>query len=134
MVSHYWKTHDRPNVIISCSRPLKAKAVPLHTTEALEGTRYSSYSLSTSALDGGEWSVSRGGRALAPGKVPPVPTVQEAGWASEPVWAQRPEEKSFRPCRGSNLDHPDAQPVARYYADWATRLTATVGFTSLFYN
>jgi hypothetical protein len=40
----------------------KAKAVPLHAMEALEGERrYSSYSLSTLALDGGEWSVSRPG-------------------------------------------------------------------------
>jgi hypothetical protein len=30
--------------------------------------RYSSYSFSTSALDIGEWSASRPGRALAPGK------------------------------------------------------------------
>jgi hypothetical protein len=30
--------------------------------------RYSSYSFSNSALDGGEWSASRPGRALAPGK------------------------------------------------------------------
>jgi hypothetical protein len=40
--------------------------------------RYRSYSFSTSALDGGEWSASRPCRALAPGKGPPVPTVQEA--------------------------------------------------------
>jgi hypothetical protein len=26
---------------------------------------------------------------------PPVPIVQEAGWAPEPVWTQRLEEKSF---------------------------------------
>jgi len=37
------------------------------------------------ALDGGEWSASRPGRALPPGKGPPVPIVQEAGWAPEPV-------------------------------------------------
>jgi hypothetical protein len=37
----------------------------------------------------GEWSASRPGLALAPGKGPPVPIVQEAGWASEPVWTQR---------------------------------------------
>jgi hypothetical protein len=55
--------------------------------------RYSSYSFSNSALDGGEWSASRPGRALAPGKGPQVPTVQEAGWAPEPVWTQRLEEK-----------------------------------------
>jgi hypothetical protein len=48
--------------------------------------RYSSYSFLTSALDGGEWSASRPGRDLPPGKGPPVPIVQEAGWASEPVW------------------------------------------------
>jgi hypothetical protein len=55
---------------------------------------YSSYSLSTSALDGGEWSVSRLGHALPPGKGPPVPIVQEAGWAPEPVYTQRLVEKS----------------------------------------
>jgi hypothetical protein len=33
--------------------------------------------------------------ALYPGgKGPPVPTGQEAGWAPEPVWKQRLEEKS----------------------------------------
>jgi hypothetical protein len=56
---------------------------------------YSSFSFLTSALDGGEWSASRRGRALAPGKVPPVPIVQEAGWAQEPVWTQRLKEKSL---------------------------------------
>jgi hypothetical protein len=59
--------------------------------------RYSSYSFTTSALDGGEWSASRPGRALLPGEGPPVPIVQEAGWAPEPVWTQRIEEKSFAP-------------------------------------
>jgi hypothetical protein len=47
----------------------------------------------TSAVDGGEWSASRPGRALPPGKRTPVPIGQEAGWASEPVWTQRLEEK-----------------------------------------
>jgi hypothetical protein len=71
-----------------------------------EERRYSCYSFSTSALDGGDWSASRPGRALAPEKDPPVPIVQGAGWAPEPVWTQRLEEKSFRLCRGSNLDRP----------------------------
>jgi hypothetical protein len=44
---------------------------------------YNSYLLTISALDGDEWSASRPARALAPGK---GPIVQEAGWASEPVW------------------------------------------------
>jgi hypothetical protein len=33
------------------------------------------------------------------GKDPPVPIVQGAGWAPEPVWTQRLEEKSFAPAR-----------------------------------
>jgi hypothetical protein len=60
---------------------------------------------------------------LPPGKGPPVPIVQEAGWAPEPVWTQRLEENSFRLYLGSNLDRPVVQPVARHYTDWATRLT-----------
>jgi hypothetical protein len=83
--------------------------------------RYSSYSFPTSALNGGEWSASRHFRALALGKGPPVPIVQEAGWAPEPVWTQRLEKKSFRLCRGSNFDRAVVQPVARRYTDWATR-------------
>jgi hypothetical protein len=54
--------------------------------------RYNSYSYLTSALDGGEWSASRPGRALPLGKGPPLPILQEAGWAPEPVWTQRLEE------------------------------------------
>jgi hypothetical protein len=95
----------------------KAKADPLHAMKVLGERRYSSYSFSTSALDGGEWSASRPGRALAPGKVPPVPIVQEAGWTPEPVWTQRVEEKSFRLCQGSNLNRPVVQSVVRHYAD-----------------
>jgi hypothetical protein len=74
---------------------LKAKAVSLHTTKALGETKYSSYSFLTSALDAGEWSASRPSRTLAPGKGALVPIVQESGWAPEPVWTQRLEEKSF---------------------------------------
>jgi hypothetical protein len=79
--------------------------------------RYSSYSFSTSALDGGQWSASCPGRVLALGKGSLVPTVQEAGWAPELVWTQWLEEKSFRHCQGLNLDRLVVQPVARYYAD-----------------
>jgi hypothetical protein len=36
------------------------------------------------------------GQRHVPGRtLPPVPTGQEAGWAPEPVWTQRLEEKSF---------------------------------------
>jgi hypothetical protein len=58
-------------------------------------TMYSSYSFTTSALDGCEWPASRPGRALPPGKEPPVPIVQEAGLAPGPVWTHRLEEKSL---------------------------------------
>jgi hypothetical protein len=77
---------------ISCSPPqhfvnTKAKAVPLHAMKVLEW-RYSSYSFLT-CTGWGEWSVSRPGYALAPGKGPPGSIVQEAGWAPELVFTQR---------------------------------------------
>jgi hypothetical protein len=59
---------------------------------------------------------------LPPGKGPPVPIIQEAGWASEPVWTQKLEEKASRLCQGSNIYRSVVQPVARHYTDWATRL------------
>jgi hypothetical protein len=74
--------------------------------------RYSSYSFLTSALDGGKWLASRPGRALPPGKEPPVPIGQEAGWTPEPVWTQGLEEKSCL-CRGSN----PVLSVVSYYTD-----------------
>jgi hypothetical protein len=96
----------------------KSKVVPLRSIQAhLGDRRYSSYSLLTSALEGGEWSASRPGRALPPGKEPPVPTVQEVGWAPEPVWTQRLEEK----CSSSVGDRtPAVQSVVRHCTDYAT--------------
>jgi hypothetical protein len=49
---------------------------------------------------------------LRPGKGPPVPIVQEAGWAPEPVWTQRLEEISFAPAGDRT---PIAQLVVRHY-------------------
>jgi hypothetical protein len=96
------------------------KAVPQHTYGGTWGKRmYSSYSFTTSVLDGGEWLESRPGFALPPGKGPPVPIVQEAGWAPEPVWTQSLEEKSL----ASAGDWTSiVQSVARDYMDWATWL------------
>jgi hypothetical protein len=71
-----------------------------------EGEQYISYSFTTSALDGGEWSASCPGRAFTPGERTPVPIVQESGWVPEPVWTQRLEEKSFAPAE-------DRTPIAR---------------------
>jgi hypothetical protein len=84
---------------------------------AWDERRYSSYSFLTSALDGGEWSASRPGRAIPPGKGPPIPIVQEAGWALEPVWTQRQEEKSSASVRDRTSV---VQSVVRHYTIWAT--------------
>jgi hypothetical protein len=81
------------------------------------GGMYSSYSFLTSALDGGELSASRPGRALPPGKGPPVPIEQKAGWDPEPVWTQGLEEKSSTPVKDRP---PIVQPVVRHYTDWTT--------------
>jgi hypothetical protein len=62
----------------------------------------------------GEWSASRPGRALLPGKEPPVPIGQEAGWASEPVWTQGLEEKSSASVRDRT---PVVQFVVRHCTD-----------------
>jgi hypothetical protein len=83
--------------------------------------RYSSYSFLTSALEGGEWSASRPGRALPPGKGPPVPIVQEAGWAPEPVWTQGLEEKSSASVGNRT---PIVQPVVRHKTARATAIQA----------
>jgi len=83
----------------------------------------------TAALEGGEWSESRPGRNLPPGKEPvpilpeagwapgpvcmggkshpypgkdSVPILQEAGWAPGPVWTGG----KSRPHRDSIPDHP----------------------------
>jgi hypothetical protein len=56
---------------------------------------------------------------FAPRKGPPVLIVQEAGWASEPVWTQSLEEISFASARDQT---PVVQSVVRHYADLATRL------------
>jgi hypothetical protein len=79
--------------------------------------RYSSYSFSTSALDGGEWSASRPVRALHPGKGPPVPI-----WTGGRVGPRVGLDIEVRGkilcfCRGSNLDRLVVQLVVRHYTD-----------------
>jgi hypothetical protein len=80
-------------------------------------SRYTLYSFLTSAVDGGEWSASRPGRALPPGKGPPVPIVQEAGWAPEPVWTQRLQEKFFGLYQESNSNRSVMQSVVGHNTD-----------------
>ena len=53
----------------------------------------------TAALEGGEWSAARPGRTLP--SEDPVPILQEAGWATGPVWAggiSRPHRDSIPDC------------------------------------
>jgi hypothetical protein len=79
--------------------------------------RYSSSLYLTSALDGGEWSASRPGRASPPEKELPEPIGQESGWAIESVWKQRLEEKSS----ASLADRtPVVQSIVGHKTDWAT--------------
>jgi hypothetical protein len=63
----------------------EAKAVPLHATKALRGDEVLLLLILDLSTRWGEWSVSRSGRPLPPGKRSLVPIVQEAGWAPEPV-------------------------------------------------
>jgi hypothetical protein len=95
--------------------PIKAKAVPLHATKALGGDEVWLLLILYLGTLWGEWLASRPGRALAEGKVSPVPIVQEAGLAPELVWTQRLEEKFSFLCRRSNVDCSVVQPVARHY-------------------
>jgi hypothetical protein len=98
----------------------QSKAVPLHATEVLRGERrYSFYSFLTSALDGGEWSVSRPGRALPRGKDPRYPLYRTEG-GPQSRSGHRGYRKILCPCRGSNPDRTVIQSVVRHYTDWAT--------------
>jgi hypothetical protein len=83
--------------------------------EARGERMYSSYSFTTSALYGGEWSESRPGRALHPSRLR-VPIAQDAGWAPEPVWTQRLEENLW-PLPG--IEHRlSGRPVRRQTLSW----------------
>jgi hypothetical protein len=79
----------------------------------MEERRYSSYSFLTSALDGGDWSASRLGRALPPGKGSPG-THWTGGWVGPRADL---EEKS-----SAHVGDRTAvvQPVVRHYIAWAT--------------
>jgi hypothetical protein len=63
-------------------------------------------------------------------KEPPVPTVQEAGWAPEPVWMQRLEKKILCLCQGANLGHP----VHSHTLYWLTYLAHNLLANNYFNN
>jgi hypothetical protein len=101
--------------------PLKydadVKAVPLHAMKALGGSKYSSYSFSTSALDAGS------GQRHAPDALYPrgmnaqYPLYRRLGGPQSRSGHRGYRKNPFRLCRGSNLDRPVVQPVARHYTD-----------------
>jgi hypothetical protein len=95
----------------------KGKAVPLHALEALGGRGGIAPTHSRPRHYMGVSGQSHAPAALLPpGKGPAVPIVQEAGWAPEPVWTQRIQEKSFAPAGDRT---PIVQPVVRHYTAWA---------------
>jgi hypothetical protein len=81
----------------------------------LEGRRYSSYSFLTSALDGGDWSASRPGRAFTPGERT-LGTHCTGGWVG-PRACLDTEAAGKILClhRESNPDRPVVQHVVRHY-------------------
>jgi hypothetical protein len=97
-------------------RNKKKKVVPLRSIEVhLGDRRYSSYSFLTLALEGGEWSASRPGRAFPPGERAPS-THFIGGWVGPrasldaearrkflcPCWGLHPG----RPVRSQTLSYP----------------------------
>jgi hypothetical protein len=81
--------------------------LPLRSTEAhLGDRRYSSYSSLTSAVEGGEWSASRPGRALPPGETAPG-TPWTGGWVGPRASLDAEVRgKILCLCRGSNPGRP----------------------------
>jgi hypothetical protein len=105
-----WRFQRGSTIIVLCVLKSKSSPATRHGGTWVERI-YRSYSFFTSALDGGEWSALRPGRALAPWKGHPVPTGQEAEWAQEPVWTQRLDEKS-------SASAGDRTPIAQSARQW----------------
>jgi hypothetical protein len=98
--------------------------------------RYSSYSFLTSALDGGEWSASRPGRALTRGKGPGERTPGTGGWVGLKAGLDTEARgKILCPCRGSNPACPVVQSVVRHYTAWATPAPheGELGFSCIYF-
>jgi hypothetical protein len=103
------KCKQEHNIMQSC---------PTNTPKvAQRGEEVSSYLFLTSALNGNERLASHLGSALPPRKGPPVPTGQKAGWASEPVWTQKLEEKFLSPLPGIEPRSP-GHPVRSQTLYW----------------
>jgi hypothetical protein len=98
---------------------LKVKQSRYTPWRSLGERRYSSYSFSTSALDRGEWSASRPGRAFTPGERTPG-NHWTGGWVGLRAGLNTEAKgKILCPQRESNPDRPVVQPVVRHYTAWA---------------
>jgi hypothetical protein len=78
--------------------------------------RYSSYSFLTSALDGGEWSASRLGRALPPGKNPRYPLDSNKHFlnVSQYLTGYTAQHSRRQPSSSSNLILSDVSKMVRH--------------------
>jgi hypothetical protein len=114
-----------------CNEWVKVKQSRYTPWRRLGERRYRSYSYSTSALDGGEWSASRPGRALAPGERTHG-THCTGGWVGPRAGLDTENwGKILCPCRGSNPDRPVVQPVVRHYTAWANPAPVTNEYKGL---
>jgi hypothetical protein len=100
--------------------------------EALGGRGDRSYSSTISALDWGEWSASRPGRAFTPGVRTPG-THWTGGWVGPKTGLDTEARgKILCPCRGSNPDRPVVQSVARHYTTLANPAPRVVCMRDIF--
>jgi hypothetical protein len=100
----------------------KDKAVPLHAMKA-PGAEEVQLLLILNLGTRWGWVVSIMPRPrFTPGERTPGTIVQEAGWAPEPVWTQRLEEKSSASVGDRT---PVVQSVVKHYTDWATQLLSS---------
>jgi hypothetical protein len=112
-----------PRFVRACSATdlfyfiLKVKQSRYTPWRRLGGEEVYSYSFSTSALDGGEWSASLPGRAFTPGERTPG-THCTGGWVGPRAGLDTEVRgKIVCPRRRSNPDRPVVQPVVRHYTD-----------------
>jgi hypothetical protein len=114
----------------------KAKAVPLHVTEALGWRGIAPTHSRHRHLMG--WMISATPRpSFSPGGRTPS-THCTGGWVGpRPGLDTEARGNILCLCWGSNLERPVVQPVARHYTDWATRLSeiyTTTTFVSEFWS
>jgi hypothetical protein len=94
----------------------QSKAVPLRNSGAKGDKSSSCYSLLTSALDGGEWLVSRPGRAYPRERTPGIHWI--GGWVLRAGLDTETRGKKSFASDGDGI--PVVQPAISHYTDWAT--------------